>query len=600
MKWFLLSLLAVSLIFGAAPIASAGFCDPSSCTGEYCVKAVVRINTGSSLEYACPGETIEVAVTLNDRMGCRDVFTADVRYKYIDPDLGHGIGVERRARWARPEMKIPMLPDSPFRCSYYVTLPKGISLGEYIAIMTVEGENSGVVVKKRAKFTVGGASCPEGALAENRFGVCGLKITNDSNLETVSQMMQDADLKWSRYTLRWDEIVDNAGSFNWDELDGQIEKIYSHGIKMLLVFRSIHEVFAPDSGMVDLGHKIVWRSAPPAPEYLEQYKDFVRQTVERYDGDGILDAPFINSDTKISYWGVETEPGKIPDQGSSFWNGTAADYADLYLVAYDEIKAMDRKARIVLSAFTAASVKYYVNNGISFPSEVLRILHERGGDFDVFNFHFYKVYSSYYEYHDAVVVHLELFDEFRRKPIWITETNMEWAQLDPDYTAEQYNAFVAKDMVKRFALMFEKGVRKVSWFTTRDKLGDWVNPMAPGDFSRFSGLTDFDMTPKPVYYTYDLLTDKLKGRVPAIRVASDPDTWVFRFGNDDDSVYVMWADTTTPTDVTVSIPWEQAQITYAITEPGVTEPVIETRSAVGGLLQIGLDDWPIFVENSIQ
>lgn len=432
----------------------------------------------------------------------------------------------------------------------------------------------------------------------NKSGICGLRL--GAQLTTGCQMAQDADLGWYRCMVRWNEIVDNDGNFNWDGLDTRLENVFAHGLRVILVFRSIHELFAPDSGLTDLGHKTVWTAAPPAPEYLEEYKAFVRQFVERYDGDGTLDAPFVNKRNKISNWGVETEPGKNPDQGSGFWNGTAADYAGLYLVAYDEIKQAYPEARVFLSAFTAQSMMYFINNGISFPSEVLRILHESGGDFDVFNLHCYWEYTSYDEIHDAASTHLGLFPEFSSKPIWLTETNVEWGQLDSNYTEEQYNAFVAKDIVKRFAIMFDRGVKKVFWFQFRDKSGTWQVPMAPEDFTRFAGLTTPDLTPKPVYYTYKLLTEKLNGRAPAERIGSDPTGWVFKFGSDYDPVYVMWSDTSPgeTTQVTLSVPWEEAIISHVVTEPGITEPYVETRSVVGGSLQIDLDDSPIFVENA--
>jgi hypothetical protein len=240
----------------------------------------------------------------------------------------------------------------------------------------------------------------------NKFGICGLRL--GAQLTTGCQMAQDANLGWYRCMVRWNEIVDNGGNFDWSGLDTRLETVFAHGLEVLLVFRSVHELFAPDSGLTDLGHKTVWTAAPPAPEYLEEYKAFVRQFVERYDGDGTLDAPFVNNSNKISNWGVETEPGKDPSQGSAFWNGTAADYAGLYLVAYDEIKQAYPEARVFLSAFTAQSMDYFINNGISFPSEVLRILHESGGDFDVFNLHFYWAYTSYDQIHDAVSSHLGL------------------------------------------------------------------------------------------------------------------------------------------------------------------------------------------------
>src|SRR4030043_847190 len=191
-------------------------------------------------------------------------------------------------------------------------------------------------------FLLVGLICPT-AFAEgaDKFGVRGLIFTGAA-LETACQMVQDADIGWYRGEVLWKNIVDNEGNFNWMNLDEQIENMFGHEINSILTLRSVHELFAPGSEEVDLGYKTVWKSAPPAPEYLENYKDFVRQIVERYDGDGISDAPFVNEIKNIKHWQIENEPGKQPNKGSVFWNGTAADYAALFLAAYDVIKEADQ------------------------------------------------------------------------------------------------------------------------------------------------------------------------------------------------------------------------------------------------------------------
>jgi len=156
----------------------------------------------------------------------------------------------------------------------------------------------------------------------DNFGVRGLNFTG-TNLETACQMVEDAEIGWHRGDVLWRGIVDNGGNYDWGSLDQQIESILRHEISIILTLRSVHELFAPGSGQIDLGYDIVWKSTPPAPEYIENYKDFVRQIVERYDGDGVSDAPFVSETKNIKYWQIENEPGKKPDEGSVFWNGTA-------------------------------------------------------------------------------------------------------------------------------------------------------------------------------------------------------------------------------------------------------------------------------------
>ena len=420
------------------------------------------------------------------------------------------------------------------------------------------------------------------------FGVRGL-IFPGTKLETACQMVQDADIGWHRGEVLWKNIVDNEGNFNWLNLDEKIANMLGHEINSILTLRSVHALFAPGSGKVDLGYTIIWKSTPPAPEYLENYKDFVRQIVERYDGDGVSDAPFVNEIKNIKHWQIENEPGKKPNEGSVFWKGTAGDYAALFLVAYDVIKEADPEAKVALSGFPHLAIKYYLENDISFISEVLRIIHEKGGDFDIFDYHFYN--NNYKGFIKTTIV--------TDKPVWVTETNVDKNQLDPNYTIEEYNRFIAKDIVKRYSTMFFKGAKKVFWVNFSDKEdATWTIPMAPNDFELFRGLTQEDLTPKPVYHTYKLLIGKIKDTEGMRRIIIEPSVWVYKFGKNDGAVYVMWYDNplSVSKGVNIPLPWESVLITHVITEPGVTEPYTEIKSTQDGFLNITLDNSPVFVE----
>jgi hypothetical protein len=429
------------------------------------------------------------------------------------------------------------------------------------------------------------------AEASDKFGVRGLNFTG-TNLETACQMVQDAGIGWNRDRVFWRNIVDDEGNFNWATLDEEIENMLRHEINSIITLRSVHQLFAPGSGEFALSSKTIWKSAPPAPEYLENYKDFVRQVVERYDGDGSSDAPFVDSIKNIKYWQIENEPGKKPDKGSNYWNGTAADYAALFLVASDVIKEADPEAKVALSGFTHAAVKYFLEHEESFISEVLRIIYDNGGDFDIFDYHFSRNYEEF-------IGTTRLTD----KPVWVTKTNIGRNQLDPDYTTEEFNRFVANDIVKRYSTMFFRGAEKVFWVEFSDEKDSvWTIPMEPSDFEQFKGLAQSDLNPKPVYYTYKLLIGKVGSKEDVRKIAKGPNTWVYKFSQDEEAVFVMWYDdpTSESTEVQITLPWENVLITHVITETGVTEPVTEIKSTQDGVLQITLDSSPIFVERYLE
>lgn len=87
---------------------------------------------------------------------------------------------------------------------------------------------------------------------------------------------------------------------------------------------------------------------------LQVYGDYLTALVERFDGDGLNDAP---GSPRIAYWEVENEPDFAPDPslnggqgsyGSCYGGGRAAAFAEQLRMAYRAIKASDPSATVVM------------------------------------------------------------------------------------------------------------------------------------------------------------------------------------------------------------------------------------------------------------
>ncbi|MHC4474104.1 MAG: hypothetical protein ACYTEL_00565 [Planctomycetota bacterium] len=162
MRCFLLSLFVLLLILGGSPIARAADCDGNSCASGYldCVRVKLGVALNNdSLDYTCPKYSPTLDVTITNRMGCKDVFTIRFHFRYHDEQQQRSVRVKRKGRWVKPEIRIPVAQASRFHYVYDLKLPSGIPDGEYSAWVTVTGENSGVIVRKFRKFTVGGPNC---------------------------------------------------------------------------------------------------------------------------------------------------------------------------------------------------------------------------------------------------------------------------------------------------------------------------------------------------------------------------------------------------------------------------------------------------------
>ena len=326
----------------------------------------------------------------------------------------------------------------------------------------------------------------------------------------------------------------------------------------------------------------------------------MRQVVERYDGDGYGDARFIGENKHIKHWQIENEPGKRPESGSTFWYGsTPYEYAELFLLAYDVIKETDPEAVVALAGFNHGSMQYGLKHDRSFLSEVLMRLSERGGSFDVFDYHFYEDSTRAASVPGTVHAFLDDYPAFQGTPIWVTETNVDKTRLDPYFTEEEYDRFIAKDIVKRFTTFLENGIEKVFWFKLCDGDGEaWFTPREPDDYGNLRGLTTSSFAPKPVYYTYKLLIEKIKGKEPAQPPELGETVRACKFGFDDDAVYVLWSDNADGGTVYVdlSLPWERVLITHIVAERDATEPVEETAETLDGVLPLLLDDSPVFIQ----
>jgi hypothetical protein len=142
----------------------------------------------------------------------------------------------------------------------------------------------------------------------------------------------------------WGLLEPEPGRYNWAPLDTLIAEYQAAGfagIQLLLTAESPWAAVRPPT----LGDK---GDSMPREEHLDDYAAFVRRVVERYDGDGVDDAPGLLH--PVHHYGVERE-------FTGFWpSGDAEDYVRLLRIAYPEIKAADPEARVLLVALLMADV----------------------------------------------------------------------------------------------------------------------------------------------------------------------------------------------------------------------------------------------------
>ncbi len=156
----------------------------------------------------------------------------------------------------------------------------------------------------------------------------------------------------------WGLLEPEPGRYNWAPLDALIAEYQAAGfvgIQLLLTAESPWAAVRPPT----LGDK---GDSMPREEHLDDYAAFVRRVVERYDGDGVDDAPGLLH--PVRHYGIERE-------FTGFWpSGDAENYVRLLRIAYLEIKAANPEAQVLLVALLMA----YVFDGAPEPEVVERRL----------------------------------------------------------------------------------------------------------------------------------------------------------------------------------------------------------------------------------
>jgi hypothetical protein len=312
--------------------------------------------------------------------------------------------------------------------------------------------------------------------------------------------LRAAGVTWARTRALWkliEPVERTPPVYDWAATDRLFGDTAAAG------FRNVAVVYAnpPWAAASECG--------PVAPPKRARYEAFWSALVERYDGDGLQDAP---GGARADYWQVSNEadfdhtaPSDEADYGGCFGQDPAG-YAEQLVLAYRAAKAADPRARVGLSPmaydrFTAASAPagWGAAPGpfvYDFAQRVLEHLYATyPGDpalpfFDFVSLHSYNDNAHFWDLRGSTP-RLELVGKAQRfrteqlavpgvfdlrgMPILISETGLasspsdEWTERSEDFQA----MYVGQAMVRALAI----GAIAAIWYTARDNLvGDCAPP----------------------------------------------------------------------------------------------------------------------------
>ncbi len=435
---------------------------------------------------------------------------------------------------------------------------------------------------------------------------------------------------WAKIPLvDWGRIEPNPPSkgvhkYEWARLDEIVTEYQKYGYKLLVVLK-VRCKWGSKPAKAEHRGKAGYPSTAPKPERMGDYAAFVRAIVERYDNDGIDDMPGL----KMAIGGYELESEA---QHSLFWQGTAEEYGKVLEVTYKEAKKADPNILIFLTGLNFADMfddmgsleaverrigkllpqqRSFANESLSFIKKALSY----GDYFDAVEFHYINDYRGVYG--QVEYIQRELKRHGHTKLIWAGDAaagpffvpnaasfNPYMPKADAErtfkqlgnkrdakhqQTADWFLSEQSKNIVKKFVVGQEAGLAGIMMGNTKD----WPGYSIPNFV--FQGMVDPDKTPRPAFYAYKLLIEKLKGYETIQRLKYDSNVYAYRFsGGGKKPLYVAWAE---KGGATVQLKTKAKEI--PLTQPPTLRvqktPHVEKLSSKGGTVTLRLDSVPVFV-----
>lgn len=286
--------------------------------------------------------------------------------------------------------------------------------------------------------------------------------------DRMIQRLKEANVQWVRIDANWHYIeaahgnLDDYGNapygFKGTGLDQTVDRLHAAGIG---IFMSL--AYTPYSlwGKKDGNGKPRFGGSAP-PTDVSHWERFVTASVQRYG-------------EKVKYFGIWNEPNV-----GGFFNGTGAEYDELFRLAYTAAKRVRSDVKIVGPDLAMGSAPADTPENVGWEQWLMDRLdnaRSAGTPMEVITVHFYNPADAI---HNAVS---DLRKKLRARgydqPLWLTEAG------DGDFTI--FHSYESQE--RHYARLLEINKTTQAW----DKL--FYFRLQGVDF----GITDDDHLPKPAF-----------------------------------------------------------------------------------------------------
>ena len=228
----------------------------------------------------------------------------------------------------------------------------------------------------------------------------------------------DSGSTWLRNEISWEATEPQdfqPAVYSWSAADSVVETARIGGFNLIItVIRNPEWAATSPEGVID--------RVP-----LSRFASFVNALVERYDGDGIDDAP---GSPRIRHWEFYNEPDAAFIRNDHRWGNNGKEYAEMLAAVYPAVKAANPNAQVLLGGI---AYDWFEDQGGPFVRTFLDdVLANDGGQyFDIMNFHQYPTFALNWGspngpglVEKTAAVRAKLAEYGLQKPIFITESGM--------------------------------------------------------------------------------------------------------------------------------------------------------------------------------
>lgn len=414
---------------------------------------------------------------------------------------------------------------------------------------------------------------------------------NTSDTSSFHPYLLESGASWLRVETSWNSVepvdVDPA-AYNWAAIDNILAAAREDmgGLNLIVTIED-----AP-------GWAATEPDKPIFPAQLPEFVEYVAALVERFDGDGIDDAP---GAPIILHWEFYNEPDADYRWGGNIIGESDGDlYAQMLAAVYPAVKAANPSAQVVLGGL--AYDWFRDNSNGPFVREFLDdILLAGGGQyFDVMNFHYYPAFWPNWTtqgpglFEKAEFIRNKLASYGLEKPTILTESG--WHNnADPGLPSDDETQI--RYVVELFTQSMAADLDVMVW---------WMLYDAGGVYPYDTGLVTNDVTPteKLSFDVYKTMVTELSAAHFNRRLSnaetgnSDMEAYLFTDNVHQQEIYVAWLDPLDST-ATASLKLAAPQVTVRSIVNGSTTVISDAADGkVDGKVTVTVSGRPVYIEIS--